>query len=129
MGLIGLLQVQGAVIPGQEQGRALDSLGGGNLLRRLDSLGGSNLLRDLESLGGAQLLRSFDSLGQGHILRQLDTLGGANLPYYRIPKKKLVDILSGLAYSLEKPCAEGEKEAGFPGKKAYERVGGFDRNY
>merc|ERR1711934_573747 len=72
--LLAVSMVAGSVLPMQEEARALDSLGGGHLLRRLDSLGGSALLRNLDSLGGGQLL-----------LRQLDTLGGNHLPIYRRP--------------------------------------------
>ena len=62
--------------------RALDSLGGGNILRDLDSLGGGNILRHAS--------KSLDSLGGGNIIRQLDTLGGGNIlrgiPQYPVPR-------------------------------------------
>ena len=54
--------------------RALDSLGGGHVLRggSLDSLGGGHVLRQLDPLGGGHVLRGLDSLGGGHILRDVD---------------------------------------------------------
>merc|ERR1712172_412545 len=84
--LLAVSMVAGSVLPMQEEARALDSLGGGHLLRRVDSLGGNRLLRRLDSLGGSALLRNLDSLGGGQLLlRQLDTLGGNHLPIYRRP--------------------------------------------
>merc|ERR1712130_248734 len=94
--LLAVSMVAGSVLPLQEEGkkivllpvsaRALDSLGGGHLLRRVDSLGGNRLLRCLDSLGGSALLRNLDSLGGGQLLlRQLETLGGNHLPIYRRP--------------------------------------------
>jgi len=83
-----------------QSGRALDSIGSGNILRglqpvqdddeyvlpsmnaygrRLDSLGQGNILRQLDSLGQGNILRQLDSLGGGNILRQLDSLGGGNI--------------------------------------------------
>merc|ERR1712002_365306 len=144
--LIGIFQVNGAVLSNQQRKRAVDSLGGGNLLKRdLDSLGGGHLLRrdvdglggghllgrDVDSLGGGHLLgrdvnslggghllrRDMDNLGGGHLLRQLDTLGGGNLLYYKIPKTKLLEIISTLASSLD-----GERSRG---KSPYAKVGGF----
>ena len=55
-----------------ESRRALDSIGGGHLLRSLDSIGGANLLRGLDSIGGAHLLRQVDSIGGGNLLRSVD---------------------------------------------------------
>ena len=54
------------------ESRALDSIGGGHLLRSLDSIGGANLLRGLDSIGGAHLLRQVDSIGGGNLLRSVD---------------------------------------------------------
>ena len=42
------------------EARALDSLGGGHILRSLDSLGGGHILRQLDSLGGGNILRGLD---------------------------------------------------------------------
>ena len=61
--------------------RALDSLGGGHVLRggSLDSLGGGHVLRQLDPLGGGHVLRALDPLGGGHVLRGLDSLGGGHI--------------------------------------------------
>lgn len=70
-------------------GRALDSIGGGNILRgahgpprgSLDSIGGGNILRGVDSIGGGNILRALDSIGGGNILRgrQIDSIGGGNI--------------------------------------------------
>merc|ERR1712141_235659 len=76
------LFVNSLTIP-ENEGRALDSIGGGNILRgahagaaprgSLDSIGGGNILRgSLDSIGGGNILRALDSIGGGHILRDLD---------------------------------------------------------
>merc|ERR1739844_493154 len=64
----------------REEGRALDSIGGGHILRgtpprgSLDSIGGGHILRALDSIGGGNILRGrqLDSIGGGHILRDAD---------------------------------------------------------
>merc|ERR1719273_2299642 len=73
------------------EGRALDSIGGGNILRAahaggpprgsLDSIGGGNILRGIDSIGGGNILRALDSIGGGNILRgrQLDSIGGGHI--------------------------------------------------
>ena len=75
--------------------RALDSLGGGHVLRggSLDSLGGGHVLRQLDPLGGGHILRGLDSLGGGHILRDVD--GGEPLPpsHFRYQHKRGLDPL------------------------------------
>lgn len=66
---------------------ALDSIGGGHLLKRaLDSIGGGYLLKRapaLDSIGGGHLLkRALDSIGGGHLLKRvpiLDQIGGGHL--------------------------------------------------
>ena len=68
------------------EARALDSLGGDNMLRSLDTLGGGNFLRSLDSLGGGNMLRGLDTLGGGRLLRQLDSLGGGNI-LREVPKQ------------------------------------------
>merc|ERR1711868_224520 len=71
--------VDSLTIP-ENEGRALDSIGGGNILRgahagaaprgSLDSIGGGNILRgSLDSIGGGNILRALDSIGGGNILR------------------------------------------------------------
>lgn len=77
--------------PTNNEGRALDSIGGGNILRAahagspprgsLDSIGGGNILRGIDSIGGGNILRALDSIGGGNILRgrQIDSIGGGNI--------------------------------------------------
>jgi len=71
----------------REEGRALDSIGGGHILRgtpprgSLDSIGGGHILRGIDSIGGGHILRALDSIGGGNILRgrQLDSIGGGHI--------------------------------------------------
>merc|ERR1712029_806944 len=80
--------------PNAESRRALDSIGGGHLLRSLDSIGGANLLRGLDSIGGAHLLRQVDSIGGGNLLRSVD-----HVPRYH---KRGYDPLRGMIFGVEK---------------------------
>jgi len=112
------LFVNSLTIP-ENEGRALDSIGGGNILRgahagaaprgSLDSIGGGNILRgSLDSIGGGNILRALDSIGGGNILRgrQVDSIGGGHIlrdldkNTFRVNNKRNFDELgSGSGWS------------------------------
>merc|ERR1712111_8075 len=77
--------------PNAESRRALDSIGGGHLLRSLDSIGGAHLLRQVDSIGGGNLLRSVDHVPRYH-KRGYDPLRGM---IFGVEKKNFDEIDSG----------------------------------
>jgi len=148
--------VNSLTIP-ENEGRALDSIGGGNILRgahsgaaprgSLDSIGGGNILRGVDSIGGANLLRALDSIGGGNILRQVDSIGGGHIlreapkNRFRVNSKRNFDELgsgSGWARFAKRNFDEIDGGRGGFGsrfvKKAFDEIDGhgfgrFARNF
>merc|ERR1719367_2210978 len=77
------------------EGRALDSIGGGNILRALDSIGGGNILRgrQIDSIGGGNILRDTDKFSI-NAKRNFDEIGHGG-GWGRFVRKRNFDEIDG----------------------------------